>query len=254
MEKNLYKEMFDNLPPEPGLPDETKFPRIIPSKIPRSVKTIGENLNTYIQMLLEGGVDEAKIISSIDIPQDPRVILKCSHPKCPGYGRSGSCPPHFIGDYGKAKEYLKAYNWAIVYRKYIPTEGLRFLSSPSLVETIRAKEQRHALGSLLRYVYGKGDLVERAAFYDGYYFAINCHFGPCLYQYCEKFKNCQEIEMGVCRFPYKAKPSPEQTFCIDFLKLASQLGWDYYMLGPCVFPEDLPNSYRPYLIGLILIT
>ena len=67
-------------------------------------------------------------------------------------------------------------------------------------------------------------------------------------------QNCQEIEMGVCRFPYKAKPSPEQTFCIDFLKLASQLGWDYYMLGPCVFPEDLPNSYRPYLIGLILIT
>ncbi len=78
MEEDLFKEMFDNSPPEPGLSDETKFPRIIPSKIPRSVKTIGETLNTYVQILLGEGIDEAKIISSVDIPQNPRVILKCS--------------------------------------------------------------------------------------------------------------------------------------------------------------------------------
>ncbi len=47
MEENLFKEMFDNLPSDPGLPDETKFPRIIPTKNPQSIKMIGENLNTY---------------------------------------------------------------------------------------------------------------------------------------------------------------------------------------------------------------
>jgi len=52
MKGDLYKELFDNSPPEPGLLDETKFPRIIPSKIPKSVKTIGENLDKYIQILL----------------------------------------------------------------------------------------------------------------------------------------------------------------------------------------------------------
>jgi hypothetical protein len=52
MKGDLNKELFDNSPLEPGLLDETKFPRIIPSKIPKSVKTIGESLDKYIQILL----------------------------------------------------------------------------------------------------------------------------------------------------------------------------------------------------------
>ena len=106
---------------------------------------------------------------------------------------------------------------------------------------------------MLRYTYGIGDLIERDAFYDGHYFAVNCHFGPCLHMYCEEFNDCQEIKVGQCRFPFKAKPSVEQTFSIDFLKLASQLGWDYHMLGPCASPPDFPEGYQPYFIGLILI-
>lgn len=250
----LLEKMFDNPPPKPGVPDETKIPRIGTSRIPCTEEMLQEHLNKYVQLLDSEGADETKIVRAEEIPQDPRVILKCYHPKCPGYGRSGSCPPHFTGDFQKAKEYLGAYEWAITYRVNIPREGLRYLTSPSQIEAIRTKEYFHAIGSLLRYVYGKGDLVEQAAFYDGHYFAINCHFGPCLFQHCEKFGDCQEIKIGKCRFPFRARPSVEQSFSIDFLKLAAQLGWEYHMLGPCAFPEDFPKDYQPYFIGLVLIT
>lgn len=253
MDNDKMKRMFDNPPPDPGLPDETKFPRIVPARIPCTKEELNDHLKKYVKMLLDEGIDEARIISAREIPQDPRVILKCSHPKCPAYGRSGSCPPHITGDFQTAQQYISAYEWAIVYRVNIPREGLRFMMSPSQIESLRSKEYFHASGSLLRYIYGKGDLVERAAFYDGHYFAVNTHFGPCLYEYCEKFRDCQEIKIGICRFPYKAKPSVEQFFSVDFLKLAVNLGWEYYMLGPCSFPQDLPEGYESYFIGLILI-
>ena len=252
-DKNKNK-IFDNPPPLPGIPDETKFPRIVPSQIPCTQEVLKDHLARYVQMLLDDGADEAKIVHAKDIPQDPRVILKCSHPKCPGYGRSGSCPPHVTGDYQKAKEYLNAYEWAIVYRVNIPEAGLKYLTGPSHIEAIRNKEYNHISGSILRYVAEKGDMVERAAFYDGHYFAVSCHYGPCLYEYCETFKSCQEIENGKCRFPYRARPSVEQFFSIDLIKLANQLGWENYMVGPCAFPQDFPKGYQPYFIGLVLVT
>jgi predicted metal-binding protein len=252
--ENVFQKMFDNPPPKPGLPDETKFPRIVSARIPCSQEDLDAHLRKYVQTLLDEGADEARIIRAKDIPQDPRVILKCSHPKCPAYGRSGSCPPHVTGDFQKAKEFLHAYDWAIVYRVNIPKNGLRYLTSPSRIEAMRSKELRHASGSMQRYVYGIGDKIERDAFYDGHYFVVNCHFGPCMNEHCEEFTDCQEMKVGHCRFPHKAKPSVEQTFAVDFLKLASQLGWEYYMLGPCAFPQDYPQDYQPYFIGLVMIT
>ena len=252
--EELFKKMFDNPPPQPGLPDETTFPRIVSAKIPCSQEELKDHLDKYVRILLDEGADEAKIVRAQDIPQDPRVILKCYHPKCPAIGRSGSCPPNVTGDFQKAKEFPSAYEWAIVYRVNLPEEGLRYFTTPSHIEAIRNKETLHATGSMSRYIYGMGDLVERAAFYDGHYFSINCHFGPCLYEYCEKFKDCQEIKIGICRFPFRAKPSVEQFFCIDFIKLAGQLGWEYHMLGPCAFPQDFPQDYQPYFIGLVLIS
>ena len=43
--KDLLKKMFDNPPPKPGLPDETKFPRIVSAKIPCSQEELEEHLN-----------------------------------------------------------------------------------------------------------------------------------------------------------------------------------------------------------------
>jgi hypothetical protein len=98
-----------------------------------------------------------------------------------------------------------------------------------------------------------GDAVVGAAFYDGHSYAINCHFGPCLMSLCEEFDHCMEIKAGVYRFPTIAKPRVEQTFCVDFIKLAKTLGWNHYMQGHCAYPQDFPKGYTPLAVGLILI-
>lgn len=245
--------MFDNPPPKVGVPEAKYIPRRHLGRIPCSHEDMDKHLKKYVALIRELGADDARIVNVRDIPQDPRVLLKCSSPKCPGYGRSGSCPPHCTGTYQQAKEYLNAYTWAIVYRVDIPDEGRKYISGPESLETYRSKEGRHRLGSVQRYCYGMGDRVESAAFYDGHYFAINCHFGPCLLSFCEEFEQCQEIKAGVCRFPTLAKPSVEQTFCVDFIKLANQLGWEHYMLGFCGHPQDYPSDFHSFQIGLTLI-
>jgi len=237
-----------------GIPEAKDIPTMPTARIPCTPEEMQEHLQKYLRIIKEKGADDARIVNARDIPQDPRVLLKCSSPKCPFYGRSGSCPPHCKGSFQEAKEYLSAYTWAIIYRINVPEEGRGYITGPSLVEQIKSPEGRHKLASMQRYFWHMGDAVESAAFYDGHYFAINCHFGPCLTSLCEEFKDCQEIKTGVCRFPTLAKPSVEQTFCVDFIKLANQVGWQHYMWGYCASARDYPKDHIPYAIGLILIT
>jgi predicted metal-binding protein len=250
--KEKYKRMFDNPAPTPGIPKEEPRRRMSEG-LPGTHEELEQRLITYRELALDLGADDAKIVKVKDIPQDPRVILICGFPKCPGYGRSGSCPPHVKGNYNEAAQNLAAYKEAIVYRVNLAPEGLKYLTGPELLKTTESREAHHAGGSMLRYINGIGDQIASEAFYDGYYFALNCHFGPCLVELCESFKNCQEIETGICRFPFKAAPSPEQYFAVDDIKLANNLGWDYRMLGPRCGPPDFPPGYNPFFIGLVLI-
>ena len=68
-DENLFKKMFDNPPPKPGLPDETTFPRIISAKIPCSQEELEDHLDKYVQILFDEGADEVKIVRARDIPQ-----------------------------------------------------------------------------------------------------------------------------------------------------------------------------------------
>ncbi len=253
MSSDVLNRMFDNPPPKAGIPEEKAIPRRPTGRIPCSSEELQMHLQKYVARIKEKGADDARIVKARDIPQDPRVLLKCAHPKCPGYGMSGSCPPHCTGDYQTAKEFLQAYEWAIVYRVNIPTEGRKFVSGPESLNSYKTSEGRHRMGSFQRYCYGMGDEIESIAFYDGHYFAINCHFGPCLISLCEEFDQCQEIKAGVCRFPTLARPSVEQTFCVDFIKLAASLGWEHHMMGFCPRTGDYPEGYTSYATGLILI-
>lgn len=247
------KEMFDNPPPEMRVPAPEEMPRMPVCRTPCSPEDLQEHLRKYVDLVKRKGAAEARIIRARDIPQDPRVPLKCFSPKCPFYGRSGGCPPHVKGDFRTAREYLGAYEWAIAFRLDIPKEAWNLISGPGLLEAWSSPEGMHRYASLIRYFWRMGDAVEQAAFYDGHYYAINCHFGPCLVALCEQFGKCQEIKSGVCRFPLKAKTSVEQTFCIDLMKLGARCGWDQVMWGYCAFPEDFPPDYTPFAIGLILV-
>lgn len=109
------------------------------------------------------------------------------------------------------------------------------------------------LASMQRYFWHMGDYVQSAAYYDGHYFAVNCHFGPCLVRLCEYFESCQEMKIGICRFPTIAKPSVKQTFCVDFIQLTANLGWQHYMWGYCAVGKDYPEDHTPFAIGLIMI-
>ena len=224
------------------------------SRIPCSHEEMEIHLQKYVDLIKEKGADDARVVNARDIPQDPRVLLKCSSPKCPFYGRSGSCPPHCTGTFSEAKEFMNAYSWAIVYRVDVPEGGREYITGPELVEQIKTEEGRHRLASMQRYFWHLGDSVESVAYYDGHYFAINCHFGPCLLSLCEEFETCQEMKTGICRFPTIAKPSVEQTLCVDFIKLASMLGWQHYMWGYCAYSKDYPKDHTPFAVGLILIT
>jgi predicted metal-binding protein len=253
MKSDVLKQMFDNPPPKMGLPEPKEMPRMPTARIPCSPEELQVHLQNYIKLMKEKGADDARIVNAREIPQDPRVLLKCSSPKCPFYGRSGSCPPHCTGTFQQAKEFLNAYTWAIVYRVDIPEEGRQYVTGPALIEQIKTKEGQHRLASMQRYCWHMGDAVQSAAYYDGHYFVINCHFGPCLTSLCEGFDHCQEIKSGICRFPTIAKPSVEQTFCVDFIKLAAKFGWNHYMWGYCANAQDYPKDHTPFTIGLILI-
>ncbi|MBN2467560.1 MAG: hypothetical protein JXD19_05360 [Deltaproteobacteria bacterium] len=253
MKSTVLEKMFDNPPPKMGVPEEKDIPQRKPCRIPCTTEELQEHLHKYVVYLREHGADDVRIVNAREIPQDSRVLLKCTHPKCPGYGVSGSCPPYSKGNFQEAKEYLSAYTWAIVYRIDIPDEGRKYLCGPESLDSYKTKEGRHRLGSFQRYLHAPGDEIESMAFFDGHYFAINTHFGPCLIMHCEEFDQCQEIKAGVCRFPTLAKPSVEQTFCIDLIKLAGRLGWQHYMQGMSPRPKDYPEGYSSFGLGLVLI-
>ena len=214
MKSKIFEKMFDNPPPKMGTPKPEDIPRMPLSRIPHSHEEIQTHLKSYLNLIKEQGADDARIVNVRDIPQDPRVLLKCHFPKCPVYGLSGSCPPYYTGDFQKAQEYINAYKWAIVYRVDIPEEGRKYVTGPTTLDTVKNKDGRHKMGSMWRYCFNIGDVIESTAYYDGHYFAINCHFGPCIVNLCEEFDFCQEIKTGICRFPTIAKPSIEQTFCV----------------------------------------
>jgi predicted metal-binding protein len=252
-DRSVMEKMFDNPPPKMGVPDAKDIARVSLSRIPCSHEDLESHLQKYVDLIKAAGANEARIISARDIPQDPRVMLKCFTPKCPAFGSCGGCPPHYKVTFQEAKEFLGAYKWAIVYRVDIPKEGLNYLTGPGSLDYYRTKEGRHRLGSFQRYCFHMGHEVERAAFYDGHYFAINADFGPCLTALCEEFDTCQAIKSGVCRFPTVSKLSPDVTFSIDYIKLSVTLGWGHYMMGFCPTPNDYPKDHVSHITGLILI-
>lgn len=76
--------MFDNPPPRMGVPENKSIPRIPSRRIPCTPREMKTHLQKYVALIKARGAVDAQIVRARAIPQDPRVLLKCSSPKCPG--------------------------------------------------------------------------------------------------------------------------------------------------------------------------
>lgn len=146
---------------------------------------LSTKLGKYVEMALNAGADNAKLIPAHEVYTAQWVRLRCQY-GCGMYGRCLTCPPH----------------------------------SPTPEQTRRVLEEYSI--ALLIHTTGEADIseiassIERAVFLDGYYKAFSFHAGPChLCESCDPSKPC--------RNPSKARPAMEAAG-IDVFATAHRAG------------------------------
>lgn len=195
-----------------------------------------EHIRKYTELVLESGAAAAEGIEVRNIPVDPRVALKCSIPKCFGYGTSAHCPPHCMKP-EETQRIIDLYSAAVVFSLEVPPEVI-VRDKDTILERVGAYKKVFELVSLL----------ESAAFYDGYYLAAGFAAGSCKSTYCYNV-SCTVLQGEKCRLSLRSRPSMEAV-SIDCYKLATDLGWEIYPIG-----SDAPACSFPFgrLMGMVLI-
>jgi predicted metal-binding protein len=146
---------------------------------------VASGLARYVELALDSGATDAKIIPADEVYTAEWVRLRCQY-GCGMYGRCLSCPPH----------------------SPTPEQTRRVLAGYSV--------------ALLIHTDGEADIceiatsIEREAFLDGYYKAFSFHAGPC--HFCE---NCDPSKP--CRNPSLARPAMEAAG-IDVFATAHRAG------------------------------
>jgi len=130
-----------------------------------------QNLADLVDLALEKGALDAKIVDSKDIVVADWVRLKCQY-GCGAYGKTLNCPP-FSPTPEKMRQILSSYNRAILLR--IPDES---------------KATQEMIANL-----------ERSIFLKGYYRAFGISAGPC--------ELCEKCNLKECVHPKQARPSVE---------------------------------------------
>ena len=194
------------------------------------------NLQKYREKAVEFGADDAKIVSTRDIPVEEAVTVKCRIPRCFGYGTSANCPPHAPKP-AEMKAYLEEYERAVLFARFFPTE--------LLLRDRGDKEKREAFRS----IYEIGGKIESMAFSDGHYLAFGLAAGSCRTTLCGIDRTCAALEGEVCRFYMMARPSMEAVG-INVYKMVADAGWSIYPVGRSTSPEDVPQAT---LAGIVII-
>ena len=137
----------------------------------RKTQTTSTRLSKYVEMALEAGASDAKLIAPEDVSTAEWVRLRCQY-GCGMYGRCLTCPPH----------------------------------SPTPEQTRRVLDEFST--AVLIHSDGEADVceiattIEREAFLDGHYKAFGFHAGPC--------QSCDECDTSApCRNPSLARPAME---------------------------------------------
>ncbi len=214
---------------------------MVPEKIRRIKLEISEedllkDSERYCIMAKELGADDARTITTADIPIDDRVVLKCRIPKCFGYGTSAHCPPYSLKP-DETREVVNNYRRAVVIIHTV---------RPEVIVRDRAtiNERVEAYKKIFHIV----SAIESAAFYDGYYFSLGFAAGSCKSTFCYNVE-CTVLKGEKCRLSLRARPSMEAVG-IDCYRLATMLGWEIYPIGSDAKPHCIPHGV---LMGLVLI-
>lgn len=201
-------------------------------------EVLADDLRRYCKMAVELGAADAKIIAGDDVIFDIRSVLKCSQPKCNQYGTNINCPPHTT-DMKIMEEAVKKYRRGILFKIEVPSECFTGADAYKRGAGRPYHKLNHKIGSML----------ESAAFYDGYYFAMALAGGPCKNIFCPD-EECSALQPGQgCRAGLKARSSMEAVG-IDVMGLVAKIGWEIYPCGRAAEPGCVPHGLS---VGLVLV-
>jgi predicted metal-binding protein len=203
-----------------------------------------QKFDFLVDRALELGAIDAKVISAADVFVEDRVRLKC-RVGCVGYGKKLMCPPH-VPTVKEFRKILGEYDHALLVKFRSPAEAddatalatyRNWLdpAAPAEARANAAKFWNDYFGDSKRILLAMLDL-EKAAFNEGYTFAIAFVNGSC--RLCE---NCN-VENGVCLHPNMAR-IPEHAVGINMKRTAKEAG----------MPLQFPIGPHPEPMCLLLI-
>lgn len=182
-----------------------------------------DNYKILEKLAMDLGAINAEVIPADQIIVEDRVRLKCMV-GCPAYGKTLKCPP-YTPSTDDFRKIIKEYSFAMIIKLKLPD-----IIEESLVKNIQMKNgearlRNQELSSMKRpdfsdhYRTMLTNLleIERAAFNQGYTFAIAFYAGHC--RLCEK---CN-VKNGICLNPMTARFSCE-AMGINMLKTAKNAG------------------------------
>jgi predicted metal-binding protein len=210
--------------------------KLQPIRLSVPEEEVQDHLGRYERLALEAGATRAGRLPAAGIPVDERVSLKCSIPKCFGYGTCANCPPHSPKP-EEMRRIVGLYRWAVVFGLQIP---------PAVA--IRDKATIQPRVEAYKKIFDIASAVESAAFYDGHYLSVGFAAGSCKSTYCYD-KPCAVLGGEKCRLQLRSRPSMESVG-IDCYRIATQLGWEIYPIGSNAGPGCIPHGL---LMGLVLV-
>lgn len=164
-----------------------------------------ESLQDLAQHL---GANDAVIIKAGEIVVQEKFAGMCFEPRCDGYGRSLSCPPH-VGGPEAMRKMTSEYDKALVFKVEVPKE-------------VAFSFERNEVLALIHEI-GAG--VEKAARKQGMTKARAFAGGSCKELFCADYPECRVLdEKKTCRNPQKARPSMSG-HGIDVARLLESAGW-----------------------------
>jgi len=170
---------------------------------------------------------EAREISPEDVTVADWVRYKCAW-GCKGYGKHLSCPPYAPSP-EETRHILEEYRVGLL---------LRFEGVPGMkgIDPDRIPEDFHPMyKDLILWVHDTLYMLEKTAFYDGFYKAIGFGAYPCIYcEHCVAEESSGPVDRSMkrnCRHMDKVRPSMEAAG-MDVFATARKAGWDIETI-PC---------------------